>query len=827
MDRAVWGLAILRAGWFSVICHKFNESDADTSCVSGSGRNSAVIDMQASRFVLCSAVVLACALTGACSRRHYRERADRDVYHLLSEHTLNTPWEAPPGFTVYPDPRSRLADASPPDCPQLPAPGPVLYSPPAAAKVETDGAEELPAPAGTESSSAPHRLPPVEQTARHAAPLVRLVGYQQDASGEPVGRPAASDQAAQPVRPSTISGRSSMQVIPVEYWQSVPDTCLQRMLEFESVRTEYQRAFRDAAPPVPDAGQGLTLAQIVELASRNSREYQTQKEQLYTAALSVSLLRYEYELKFSPSGNGAALNYASNRDNGVTVNRLDIPSAYQIEKTLASGGQLLARFANDVLLTFNGPDGFTYDVGSELLFDFTQSILQRDIVLEPLSQAERDLVYAVRDYTRFRKEFFFNLASQYYGILRIYRTIEIDSQNYFSLVRTVEQSRAEIQAGVQNAPNQVAADQYEQSMLSGRRTLITSCIELEQALDRLKLVMGLPTEQPIDISLQELEQLTLQDETEVVAERVQRWRRRVQQQQQKPQLDRGELLNADVFLTERLLEWVRMRQKLQTDTPPPEQLLDRFRWFRIDQALFEAERNRRELQRASDPTIPQPVILLYRRTTDVVTAELELAQRQLDQLAATPTKEVDAYRERLRRAYQRSDELQGSVARILQGEQIALNRLLSDAQQLQTDVENLVQDLWRELEIDPQQTDAQRLQNAARATEQLLEITAELMSDSEMGLPAVELDVDDAMLTALVQRLDLMNERGLLADDWRRVKLAADDLRSVINLSASHRVLTDNNLPFDFDLDDSRTDLRLSLDLPLNRRASATATGRR
>jgi hypothetical protein len=93
------------------------------------------------------------------------------------------------------------------------------------------------------------------------------------------------------------------------------------------------------------------------------------------------------------------------------------------------------------------------------------------------------------------------------------------------------------------------------------------------------------------------------------------------------------------------------------------------------------------------------------------------------------------------------------------------------------------------------------------------------MADSQMGLPAVDLDVTDAMLTALVQRLDLMNERGLLADSWRRVKLAADDLRSVLNLSASHSLRTDRNLPFDFDFDDSRTDLQLSLDLPLNRRA--------
>ena len=79
------------------------------------------------------------------------------------------------------------------------------------------------------------------------------------------------------------------------------------------------------------------------------------------------------------------------------------------------------------------------------------------------------------------------------------------------------------------------------------------------------------------------------------------------------------------------------------------------------------------------------------------------------------------------------------------------------------------------------------------------------------------------MVTALVQRLDLMNQRGFLADDWRRVKYAADDLRSIVNLTARHNVRTDNNRPFDFDFDFSDTNLRMSIDLQLNRRAERNA----
>ena len=98
--------------------------------------------------------------------------------------------------------------------------------------------------------------------------------------------------------------------------------------------------------------------------------------------------------------------------------------------------------------------------------------------------------------------------------------------------------------------------------------------------------------------------------------------------------------------------------------------------------------------------------------------------------------------------------------------------------------------------------------------------TDELLDVEEMGLTPIRLGVDQAMATALVQSLDLMNQRGGLADSWRAVKLAADDLRSVLNLNASQSIRTgEHNRPFDFSLDDSTTRLRLNFDLPLNRKS--------
>ena len=58
-----------------------------------------------------------------------------------------------------------------------------------------------------------------------------------------------------------------------------------------------------------------------------------------------------------------------------------------------------------------------------------------------------------------------------------------------------------------------------------------------------------------------------------------------------------------------------------------------------------------------------------------------------------------------------------------------------------------------------------------------------------------------------------MNQRGILADSWRQIKLAADDLKSILNLSATQTVRTRDNVnrAFDFTLDESTTNLALSL----------------
>jgi hypothetical protein len=212
-----------------------------------------------------------------------------------------------------------------------------------------------------------------------------------------------------------------------------------------------------------DDAPRLDFYEIFELALLNSREYQTQKEALYRAALTASLERYAYVSKFTVSGNGVDTTYTHNRFNGTTVNNLSVPSSLRASKTLSTAGNIVAQLANSILLTFNGPDGFAADVSSELLFEVTQSVLQRDVILNSLIQAERDLVYAARDYTRFRREFFVDIARSYYDFLKSYRNVDIQSLNYFGQIRAFQQGQAEVLSDYSRAPNPIGVNQFEDS----------------------------------------------------------------------------------------------------------------------------------------------------------------------------------------------------------------------------------------------------------------------------------------------------------------------------------------------------------------------------
>ena len=775
------------------------------------------------------AVVLVITAVG-CTRDRYHRAADRDTRQILDEKTVKRPWDLPSNYSINADPRSRLFDDSDPDDPELPDPGPHLYS----YEVPQMGPRPAPPGSATDDDLVPEIAAAVFEgwTSRSDSivPAVSAMGQgwvsrstrQVNYRGTQTG-PQKDVAAAKPYADAEVG--LTIQPIPREYWDAIPPVCLSRMLEFESVRTEYQRSYnREPAKELRDQAPKLTFTDIVSLAHLNSREYQLQKEALYTAALALTRERYNYKTKFSATGNGTSVDYDHIRDEGARSDTLTVPSSIASDRVIALGGTAVARFANSVVMTFGGPQGFAKDISSSLLFEFTQSIFQRDVLLEPLIQSERNVVYAGRRFARFRKQFYFNLANTYYqDLLSTYRSIEINTQNYFGVVRALDQAEAEVRSGVNSAQPRFQVDQIEQNMLSGRRSLINSCNSLENSLDRLKLTLGLPTETAINIDLRELESLTLRDEMEVAGELVRRARERVRELLMKPRVDREDVVSTNLVMLDRTLAWMELREQILSDGMNVGQLRILRAGVRVDEAYVSVDRANRQLAATQQAVPPAAPINVFRRTANAVQTRLELTARQLQHSDQLPAHGPG--RENVLKAYVEQktshEALLARATKLLRGESDEKLEVLQKEADAALKVMVSLEPIARRMIGAPANRSAPRieLQQSVDQGKQLLAMLEKLGADEASGLPMIELSVDDAMVTALVQRFDMMNQRGFLADDWRAIKLAADDLKSALNLNVSHALSSRGEKAFDFGVEDSQTELRAAVDLPLNRRS--------
>ena len=173
------------------------------------------------------------------------------------------------------------------------------------------------------------------------------------------------------------------------------------------------------------------------LALVNSRAYQSQVEEVYIRALDVTLQRWDFQPQFiagmspstptsagSPGPNFAnSYLYRTNEVNGGTsqASNLSLGTLLGFGKALSFGGSILAGFANEVVFNFTGANPIQPRVQSVLPLRYVQPFLRgggRAVTLEPLTLAERNLLYQVRNFARFRQTFFPNVLTSGQADLR-------------------------------------------------------------------------------------------------------------------------------------------------------------------------------------------------------------------------------------------------------------------------------------------------------------------------------------------------------------------------------------------------------------------------
>ena len=244
----------------------------------------------------------------------------------------------------------------------------------------------------------------------------------------------------------------------------------------------------------------LSLTESLDVAAENSRDFQRQKEQLYLAALDLTRSMRQFEIIYS--GDVAGGIDGQGRDTNSDV---DVGAGLGASTQTESGGRIVADFATTFLRSvINGGD---FDGSSILSLSITQPLMRgsgRRIAREPLTQAERNVIYQMRSFERFRATFATQVVSDYYGVVQQAQNLKNVEANYESVRQSRLRTEEEFKASRKTISD---LGREQQSELSASNNRVRAQNQLETSLDRFKITLGLPVTSKVDLDDSELDRL--------------------------------------------------------------------------------------------------------------------------------------------------------------------------------------------------------------------------------------------------------------------------------------------------------------------------------
>jgi len=259
----------------------------------------------------------------------------------------------------------------------------------------------------------------------------------------------------------------------------------------------------------------IDLDAALDLAFAHNKDYQLQRERLYLQALSLTADRYRYTPIFSANASSTYNWNASNEflqdaetlimvptGSVVTDERLRTDASLGSRLLLRGGGQVALNLTSNFLRFVTGD--LESSATSALVGSFTQPLLRgagSDIAAETLMQAERDLLYQLRDFTRYRQTLAVRVATQYYSVLQARDAVRNNFLGLEAVMSSLERERA-FQAEGLRTPGQVG--RLEQSALQRDLAWARSITRYSNALDNFKILLGLRADDRIMLDDQEM-----------------------------------------------------------------------------------------------------------------------------------------------------------------------------------------------------------------------------------------------------------------------------------------------------------------------------------
>lgn len=246
----------------------------------------------------------------------------------------------------------------------------------------------------------------------------------------------------------------------------------------------------------PDAMR-LNLSGALAYAVAHSREYKFAEEDYVLAALRLLIERHRWGPRFF---NEVSATANSTGDGTTYDSSLDLVNDFTVTQRLPYGGEVAVR------ALASATEDLHQRVAGENVQD-AALIISADIPLlrgaglaarDDRIQAERDLIYAARDFEQFRRDYLFDIASDFLDLVVQQMSIANAQRQLESFELLERRQKGLVASGREPAFEELLATQdtlFARDRLAGLRE------SYRLAVDRFKVRLGMSTSEPLIIEM--------------------------------------------------------------------------------------------------------------------------------------------------------------------------------------------------------------------------------------------------------------------------------------------------------------------------------------
>lgn len=258
---------------------------------------------------------------------------------------------------------------------------------------------------------------------------------------------------------------------------------------------------------IPEQARVVTLPEALRISQESAREYISAEEEYILDAIRLLIERHLWGPRFFDDIEARLTAFNLDDQGGEFRIEGEIINTLRVTQRLPYGGNVEARLVSQLTDELRNAATEDYESSSDIVLTADIPLLRGAgiVAREDRIQAERNVVYAARRFERFRREFFVDIASDYFDLLLQRENINNQIERLESVRREQNRIRELFEAGRRSA---FEVNNFRQNVLRSEDNVLAAKETYRVALDRFKNRIGVPLDQeialaPVDLTLPE------------------------------------------------------------------------------------------------------------------------------------------------------------------------------------------------------------------------------------------------------------------------------------------------------------------------------------